>query len=1241
MSLSHVVRILLILTLNLQYSCSSEGKPLGLIENLIKSPVESSDWLEYSKKFSSVVSEPLESFWLFNIKRIKLLGDDPFDVFQEDFFDQDNYQLNLWGVSSPRSKYIRNYFRRGLYEKAIIHLQKEEIEQPDNLYLLMNLTYAYEQLENNNAAYSRISEVIDKSPERDTRIKAYRWRVRIAKKMSNFSSVEKDLVTLRKLLQKKLALIPDTQPQKAQVIKKPDLRLRILNTKTELAEIENFLGITWYIQNKFVLAFDLFENLEKRFPGCYSFSFNKNKIYLEKRRYESTLKSVNSMLRNTRKLAAHFKKISLQKIQFGNLDGAQKSTSSREYFESLVSKLLTRKGEILFREKHFQKALKILRTAVERDPSDSIAWYRIAQINVESNSLGRALIGFRKVIQNTHKKTGLHTNSLEWIDKIFSEQAIQAIKNQDIRSKKQDEFFQNLSVDQRQDLLDLGELVSIGYDWLKSGKQIKLIKMFEPLLSEAPNVLDIYFLLGRANQSLGNVAKAKYYYLRGLKIDSNHIPTIVALTYYDCVSKDFGSALSKIQRLEILAPNDHRVLGARGWYEYQKSNYAEAIRAFQLAVEQNPLYAEHHYRLGMSYLRAGLPRFALYKFDDALSAGYEYSRAHLFKAIALLRLGSFNEGENALRRASDSGKDNSSITGFAAYLLNKIKTSRKLTLSPDEIPKEFADIAVFLNRVDSNREMTISFSKIRQGKAETIIKRLNERIEKDPENYELYHLLSIVHILLNREDLAMEVLEDVIALNPLFYPALNSVAELSFRMGQLDQCVIYWDRMRRVSPLIKLSGNINKLIQEIKKYIDLNPNDQWALYHYVLLEIHQFNDAEALKILESNGVSSNPQPGPYKDALIRLQAMILYRQGVLKRNETLVNQARGLLELSNYRYIDTLDLYKMGTEALKPDIVREWKKKPISESELAFVKNIKTKNSIRDARNVSHPGIRRKATYLSRWNELDEVIGRGNTAPIKSSYDIFVDRRISKEQRYLEDNKARYKRLQENNKKLAVVNLEKANKNFQRAIKYLNQGNFKAVEASLLDAISSKIDFEEAYFGLLTIYLVEGQYSKMKPLLDLLQTFQDSKELLALIKFHLFFHQGDFLNLKEQISKISRPVRIPKNRIIQGLIDIYKEVVSKAPGDFEASLRYGILLQISGRFAEAEILYLKAGQYKGLIPYICESLTARGMAERRLTPVSSAAKKMSEFSASETKDKWLKLAQDIDNYLLTARFLAQ
>ena len=296
---------------------------------------------------------------------------------------------------------------------------------------------------------------------------------------------------------------------------------------------------------------------------------------------------------------------------------------------------------------------------------------------------------------------------------------------------------------------------------------------------------------------------------------------------------------------------------------------------------------------------------------------------------------------------------------------------------------------------------------------------------------------------------------------------------------------------------------------------------------------------------------------------------------------------------------------------------------------------------ISNLRNVSHPGIRKKPTFMSRWNKLDEVLSKGNTARIKSSYDSFVERKISSEQRYLENNQALSDRLQESNKRLAVINSEKADESFASAIKSLEEGNFKAAEVNLLNAISSKVDFEEAYFGLLTIFLVKGEYSKMKPFLDLLKTFDSSKELLSLIKFHLFFHQGNFSMLQNEIQQLSRPIRIPKNRVIEQMIQLYRSVLLKAPGDFEAGLRYGILLQITGRFTEAETVFSESGQYVGLVPYICESLLAQGMTERRMRPVDEALKRMSEFSTVEKKDKWVKLAQDLDNYLLTTRFLAQ
>ena len=41
--------------------------------------------------------------------------------------------------------------------------------------------------------------------------------------------------------------------------------------------------------------------------------------------------------------------------------------------------------------------------------------------------------------------------------------------------------------------------------------------------------------------------------------------------------------------------------------------------------------------------------------------------------------------------------------------------------------------------------------------------------------------------------------------------------------------------------------------------------------------------------------------------------------------------------------------------------------------------------------------------------------------------------------------------------------------------------------------------------------------------------------------------------------------------------------------------------QITGNFAEAESLFSKAGQYAGLIPYVCESLLAE-VTERRMQP---------------------------------------
>ena len=135
--------------------------------------------------------------------------------------------------------------------------------------------------------------MIDKSSERDTQIEAYKWRIRISKKLKNYEEAEKDLLSLRSLLQSVISASRSFSSQES----KNKVRFRVPATrlKQELAETENYLGIIWYLQKKFVTAFDLFENLREDFLDV-TVSFNKNKIYLEKRRYESTLKSINSVL---------------------------------------------------------------------------------------------------------------------------------------------------------------------------------------------------------------------------------------------------------------------------------------------------------------------------------------------------------------------------------------------------------------------------------------------------------------------------------------------------------------------------------------------------------------------------------------------------------------------------------------------------------------------------------------------------------------------------------------------------------------------------------------------------------------------------------------------------------------------------------------------------------------------------------------------------------------------------------
>ena len=1176
--------------------------------------VENPDWSRKSVLLASKSTQPLSSLWLYeHHKGNMLLADNPFKTFPEAVLEHWRYSPR-WGlIPSPHGEYAARYYRASDFGNAALHLEKAETRAPENLYILLNLAFIYEKAQKYSHSRERLELALKRVVDEETRTGVLMWLIRICYRQGSLEAAENYVERLKKAY---------LASGSSGLSKQDRMRMR-----QNLATLLNTEGIILYRQGKWARAFNIFGKLGNDFPGSFAFSFNKNKILLEKRRYETSLKTANAMIQSLAFL--------IEKLR--DAPGSPLKQKNIKFFEELLSLTLRRKGEILYREKHYGDALEVFERAVGHSDREPISWYRMALIHAREKDFDQALISFRKVILHSSQNSKIHQDALKWLDKIFNEQAVEAIAKEDPEVKKRDEFFQTLSVDDRERILEIGDVISISRSWLRQGKIRKLVKTLKKLVGDYRDVAEISYLLGRAYQELGLRQLAKHHYSRALETDPRHLPSLVSMTYYFALEKNYSKATVYLKRMEGLDSSHHEVLGARGWLFYQKGEFEKSIDWFQRAIESSPSFASHHYHLGMAYLRMHLYAFALHKFDDALSAGYPISRVLLLKGLANLYLGRTSEGESAIQAAISHAKDNPKIIRFARRVLKGARSGEKL---PSIDSSLLVDTRQFEVRAKTYSSLQDSMQKVLSGKTLEAIEDLRERLKKDPKNSTLLHVIAFLHLLVEREDLADEYFRLALDRNPKDYRAMNSLSELEFRRGKIDQCLLYWEEIKRVSPLIETARILDDLGLKLKEYMNLNPDDEWAVYAFSLLKLHTRKEDEALDVLEKIRARTQERSSDYRSRLRILQGQILYKLGILQEKPDLIQTSAKLLTEGGYRYVDLLKRYEGGIRSLLPEPVVEKKVVQVSSDEISFLNQDQTLRAVRKPV-VQSVSLRSRARPLRHWRKLDRVLSKKQPRKVKSSYDLFLEKRLDKQENYIDDlerysgaNRDRAPQEDQQNKREAETALI-------QSLQEISKGDLEAARSRLLDAVNARVDFEEAYYGLVFLDLLQGRFKDLATLLPILKSFEDYSMLWKLIQAHLQFHQGEFQGARNLWEGLAREIQFPDNRTYKTLVEIYTQVVEQAPGDLEPALRLGLLHHLGGRFEDSVKALRGVGAYPGLVPYICEPLILKGLVERRREPVKKAVKLMRDFVEVRDEEQWLSLAKSMDSFLLSYRFLAR
>ena len=99
-------------------------------------------------------------------------------------------------------------------------------------------------------------------------------------------------------------------------------------------------------------------------------------------------------------------------------------------------------------------------------------------------------------------------------------------------------------------------------------------------------------------------------------------------------------------------------------------DYRGAALLIASAIEAGRGYADAHHMLGLCYAMTEWREEALAAFDAAIKLNPRYVEAHLNRSIVLSDLGRAKEAEEALQRAHELGRPDS--TGFPAVVANRL-----------------------------------------------------------------------------------------------------------------------------------------------------------------------------------------------------------------------------------------------------------------------------------------------------------------------------------------------------------------------------------------------------------------------------------------------------------------------------------------------------------------------------------------------------------------------------------------
>jgi tetratricopeptide (TPR) repeat protein len=185
----------------------------------------------------------------------------------------------------------------------------------------------------------------------------------------------------------------------------------------------------------------------------------------------------------------------------------------------------------------------------------------------------------------------------------------------------------------------------------RAGNFSEATKLFEQYTGDKPGNVWGHFMLGLSASKSGDLAKAETAFEEALRIDPDHIKSLVNLSRVLIEQKRFDEALGKLADADDLDPNSAEVhrLVARTYAAQGRID--ESIEAYRAAIALNNKDAWSMNNLGLLFLEQGCAEDALPLLARAVELGKDTATFHNNLGMALEHTGRFKAAASEYKGA--------------------------------------------------------------------------------------------------------------------------------------------------------------------------------------------------------------------------------------------------------------------------------------------------------------------------------------------------------------------------------------------------------------------------------------------------------------------------------------------------------------------------------------------------------------------------------------------------------------